>query len=271
MVALTAINVDATPDLRDIDPLDRNCLFPDETHMLKFHKTYSQTNCLLECMMLFAQSQLPNVLNLTESCIPWYLPFPNSSVPMCDPWQAVEFEKQMADQIPKDQCSYCLPDCQNTIFRYSLTSLPFKGCDESNIGISFLCNIEDQDFPQPRIWGQAVLDEYKNANPMPSYISNLISSQRYLSASPIIFTKMERKYKAYEKDIAVLQVYFDSPTVFKFVSQPSQTWIGFFSAIGGLLGLCLGVSIVTIFEILWLAFRLGEKICHPTNRKLQAN
>jgi len=267
MVALTATDIDATQSLRNIQPVDRKCLFPDETSQLKFHKTYSQTNCLLECTMLYAQNQLPKLLNTTDFCIPWYLPFPYSSVPMCDPWEAVEFENIMADQIPGDQCTYCLPDCQTTIFKHSVTSLPFKECDESNIGISFLCNLEDQDSPQPRIWAEAVIDEFSNMNSKPSYISRLVSSKRQLFPSPIIFTQMQRSYKAYEKDVAVLQVYFDSPTIFKFVSQLSQNWIGFFSAIGGLLGLCLGVSIVTIFELFWLAFKIGETFWFQ-NRKL---
>jgi hypothetical protein len=32
------------------------------------------------------------------------------------------------------------------------------------------------------------------------------------------------------------------------------------SAIGGLLGFCCGISIVTFIEFLWLGIRLGEKL-----------
>ena len=35
-----------------------------------------------------------------------------------------------------------------------------------------------------------------------------------------------------------------------------QNWIDFFSAIGGLLGLCIGLSIVTFVELFWLGFRI---------------
>jgi hypothetical protein len=74
-------------------------------------------------------------------------------------------------------------------------------------------------------------------------------------------------YDAYEKDIAILQIYFKSPTVMEFGTFPSQNWVGFFSAIGGLLGLCIGMSIVTIIELFWLCFRIAAKVVQPTNRK----
>jgi len=62
----------------------------------------------------------------------------------------------------------------------------------------------------------------------------------------------------------MLHVFFDKPAVFQYVSQPSQTWIGFFSAIGGLLGLCLGVSLVTFVELVWLCLRLSAKAVAPS-------
>ena len=35
-----------------------------------------------------------------------------------------------------------------------------------------------------------------------------------------------------------------------------QGWIDYFANVGGLLGLCIGVSIVTLVEIIWLCMRL---------------
>jgi hypothetical protein len=42
--------------------------------------------------------------------------------------------------------------------------------------------------------------------------------------------------------------------------------VDFFSAIGGLLGLCLGLSIVTLIEIVWLCLKMGSKFLGPTNQ-----
>ena len=38
---------------------------------LKMHREYSQSNCLLECVILFAQSELKKLKNTT--CTPWSL------------------------------------------------------------------------------------------------------------------------------------------------------------------------------------------------------
>ena len=74
-------------------------------------------------------------------------------------------------------------------------------------------------------------------------------------------------YDAYEKDIAILQIYFKSPTIIEYGTFPSQTWIDFFSSIGGLLGLCIGMSIVTFIEIFWLILQIGAQIVEPFKRK----
>jgi hypothetical protein len=56
-VALSATKVDALDTLRSIEPAKRNCLFPDENENLKIYKSYSQSNCYLECSLFYAQDQ----------------------------------------------------------------------------------------------------------------------------------------------------------------------------------------------------------------------
>ena len=70
-------------------------------------------------------------------------------------------------------------------------------------------------------------------------------------------------YNAYDVDMAVVQIYFENPAVFQYLRQPKSTWVDFFSSIGGLLGLCLGLSIVTVVELFWLCFTMGRKIVNP--------
>ena len=87
------------------------------------------------------------------------------------------------------------------------------------------------------------------------------------------FLKKDQAYDMYEKDIAVVHVYFESPTVIEFQKQQTMTeyrhnmhliyttdlnfWnrIDFVAQMGGILGLCLGFSIISGFEIVyWLLF-----------------
>jgi hypothetical protein len=266
MIALSATKIDATDDLRSISPINRNCLFPDETGNLKLYKSYSKSNCLLECSLYYAQNKLTALLNMTTPCTPWYFPFQDGAATVCDPWQAIQFYEYMFNDIPDDVCSYCLPDCVNTIYHPVVTSLPFKTCDESNLGISRFCNLDDTSLPSPKIWGEQVKEELTGSNNT-ILAKQVESSVRMYARSPIHFTQLDTQYNAYEKDIAILQIFFDKPSVFQFVSQPSQTWIGFFSAIGGLLGLCLGISLITFIELVWLCLRLGAKAVEPNFEK----
>ena len=58
---------------------------------------------------------------------------------------------------------------------------------------------------------------------------------------------------------ALVQIFFSKSTVFQMGSQPRQTWIDYFSNVGGLLGLVLGMGIVSFIELIWLCLRVGAK------------
>ena len=58
-------SVVATNGIRHISPEARGCLFTDEGD-LEFYKSYTFSNCRLECMIKGAEEKL--------KCIPWYLP-----------------------------------------------------------------------------------------------------------------------------------------------------------------------------------------------------
>ena len=63
------------------------------------------------------------------------------------------------------------------------------------------------------------------------------------------------EYDAYERDIAILNVFFETPSALEYTTGQSKTWFDFISAVGGNGGLFIGFSIVTILEIIWLFFR----------------
>ena len=54
-----------TNGIKDISPEDRGCLFTDESD-LEFYKSYTFTNCRLECGIKEAEEE--------HDCIPWHLP-----------------------------------------------------------------------------------------------------------------------------------------------------------------------------------------------------
>ena len=90
------------PDIQSIEPKLRKCLFPQE-RKLKLYKSYSQSCCLLECKLQFAQSRTH------FNCTPWYFPTQDQPIQMCDPWQSQKMEQLMFRDIPPNQCHHCHP------------------------------------------------------------------------------------------------------------------------------------------------------------------
>ena len=271
MIRMSATKISATDDIEAIDPQKRNCLLEKENQDMKIHKSYSQSNCFLECFIFYAQNQLAKSQNLNQTCSPWFFPTSDALASICNPWQAVEFEKYFVN-VPDNECSHCLPDCNNVIYETTVTTVHFRRCNFRNLGVSPLCNFEFNTLSEPWIWSRELLNEIWKEGKANSTLFrrlNILSSERsYATTSqpPNMFNSVNETYDAFEKDIAVVQFYFKSASVLEFQTDVSQTWINFFSAIGGLLGLCIGISIVTFVEIFWLICTIVSNSLRPRKR-----
>jgi amiloride-sensitive sodium channel len=254
MISVTATVVEADPDLQTyVPPNDRQCYFKDETETIMLHKSYSQFNCLFECSLIEAQK----FQNL--SCVPWFFPVFSSNDRICDPWEKTRILEAMANEVPENACTHCLPDCSRTVYQPIISAQEFRACDEKNFGMSELCSFESID-AWPQIWGNQVLDQINGTNITQNNVTDKIKSsirtKQLFLASDYTFTTLPKTYDAYKDDIAVVNVYFSSPTVMKFSTTINKTWIDFISGIGGNVGLFIGFSFVTILELVWLVVRL---------------
>ena len=119
----------------------------------------------------------------------------------------------------------------------------------------------------PPIWGQQVLSQYSaEADDIPDYIANSIITnlRRYAdkdkaSGNPVFSATNDKSptYDAYQKDIAMVTFFFESPTIMEYSRQVKMTLIGYISQMGGLLGLCLGFSLISLVEIIyWFTIRM---------------
>ena len=208
-------------------------------------------------------------MNQSDPCMPWYFPMvDNSTSRLCDPWEAREYLQHMS-VVPPNQCNFCTPDCEKTLYRASVTAAPFRRCDYKNLGTSQLCNFEDK--LNPPIWGQQVLSQYKSeaADGVPDYISKFISTnmRRYAdsraSGKPVFTASNDEnpEYDAYKRDIAMVTFFFESTTIFDYSRQVKMTFIQYISQMGGLLGLCLGFSLISLIEIIyWFTIRYAKNV-----------
>ncbi len=173
IVALTSTQIEAQDSLRDLNPKDRNCLFSDEITDMKIHRQYSYFNCILECSMFYALDKNNN------SCIPWFMPSANSTITICDPWAAEKFLEDMGNANSERACGFCLPDCFNTIYEPMVTTIPFSKCDYTNLGVSPICNINDQSLPKPTKFSGQIIKEYlTKKQKFPSFLKKYSSNQR---------------------------------------------------------------------------------------------
>ena len=93
---------------------------------------------------------------------------------------------------------------------------------------------------------------------VPEYVSEVIDSNirdfTMHSIDKQVFpatNAKQSKYNAYEKDIAMVTFYFDTPTVFEYITEERMTVLGYVSQMGGLLGLCLGINFISIVEVVY--------------------
>ena len=160
---------------------------------------------------------------------------------------------------------------QGTIYVQSATAVPFRRCDNKNLGISTLCNLNDVNLPQPPIFGRQMIVEFEEKHgAVPSCVSNKfrdLDDERKFSAGGEVFSQQETVvYDAYEKDIATVSFFFETPTVFQFYRQSRMGPIEFMSQVGGLLGLCVGFSLCSGIEIIyWFLCRFWFRVKKKKN------
>ena len=253
IVALTATVINSDKELQNMDPKSRNCYFEWENSFLKMFKIYTQQNCLFECNLLYAQQLLESKF---QPCTPWYFPSPETLPNICDPWHATQLIEIMSN-VPISECKHCLPDCDSTIFKPRISTTPLRKCQLNSLGSNKFClkntgnNLVDENL------GNLVSSGYSRRNSLKPYFykKDFPSSYRKLGTSlPIgdVFESTNEPYNAFDKDIASVQIYFDSAYATKIQTSPRMTWNDYFANVGGIYGLVLGIGIISLFEILWL-------------------
>ena len=268
LVAIKATKVASDPRIRaGATKEQRHCIFEDEFE-LELHTKYSQANCILERSMKYV---MVKHMNTSDPCSPWYFPRTKKSLRICDPFEAYAFSSAMQN-VPPNELADCFPDCDSTEYSVSVTAAPFRRCDHKNLGLSALCNFNET--INPPIWGQSVIDQYmeeKGENPRyvkDRYNTNYRNFTRSEDETSEVFAAANRKkrqYDAYEKDVGMVTFFFETTTAYEFYRTPKLTWTDFISQCGGMMGLCLGFSLVSIFEIIyWFVFGTA-KFSHGVN------
>jgi hypothetical protein len=255
ILALSATII-TTENIENIDKSSRNCYFEWESNFLKIYQNYTQSNCMFECNFFYAQKILEKQF---KPCLPWYFPSPELLPNICDPWQAVQMSEIMSN-VPANYCISCLPDCVSTILKTRISTAPLRKCQLSSLKSNYFCNNADEAL----MISDLVSTEYqKRLSVEPYYYKkDFLPSHRKFGSSLLhgdVFETTNVPYRPIDKDIAVVQIFFRAGYATKILRSSTMNWIDYFSNIGGIFGLVLGMGLITIAEIFWLSFQYFDQ------------
>ena len=263
IVAMSSTVVDSDSGLRDLSDTSRGCRFEDENDGLTIFKNYSQANCFVECFLKHTIKIMKNAYNFTTGCTPWFMPVAEAHPTVCDPWQAAYFLEIMSN-IPESNCQQCIPDCIKTTYSTSVTSVPLRKCVTNEFGMSRDCaNIVDN-MSNVKLIESSVKDSIiKRFGKLPFYIKSnwfaYIRKYGTLLPNGDVYGESLSSYDALQNDIAKVEIFFKSTTTMKVKKNVTMTWIDYFSNVGGILGLVLGIGIISVFELIWLNYRMVSR------------
>ena len=184
----------------------------------------------------------------------------------------------MKHQVPKGICRHCLPDCETTKYESSISYAKLQKCESMTTGSEqVLCNLVKEPL-NPTPWvamAQTEFDSEKESIPWYLDTSSSILNKTRFSNKRLRFkennanyaelfpTEIKRNptYDAFEDDIGIINVYFAGDKISKFVTANRMSINDFMSRIGGSLGLGMGISFISIIELIyWFTIRLSANI-----------
>lgn len=129
-VEVTPEIIKTDPNLKSVNPEDRECYFENEK-FLKYFKIYTDKNCELECLANFTLAQC--------DCIPYNLPR-DQTIKVCtseDAWHSCEdnaIKEARNSKYFTKNCG-CMPSCDSILYRVKYFSLFNLDESESEINI----------------------------------------------------------------------------------------------------------------------------------------
>ena len=159
--------------------------------------------------------------------------------------------------VPKDQCRHCLPDCTTTAYEETMSYAKLPRCDHTNIGSNQLCDLFNGDVNPPP-WADVAVNQYRAINrTVPAYVVNNSSRLANYRRMSETYYEGQDTYNAFEEDIAILNIFFGQRYIKKYTTEIKMTSIEFLSLVGGTIGFAMGLSVISVAEIIyWSTVRL---------------
>ena len=106
----------------------------------------------------------------------------------------------------------------------SASSAPLRDCTELNNGIGCLCKYSSSF--SPSLASKNILKEYSHMQELPDYVRRFKNED---SATRVLSTGVE--YDAFKEDIAIVHIYWDTPSVLQFERTLRLTWVDYLAQV----------------------------------------
>jgi acid-sensing ion channel, other len=232
-------------EIRSYPLAQRNCYFSDERR-LKYFKHYTQTNCEIDCYFENALQQcgclpmeIESIICITFACTPIksLKISDQNGIDTCGPARMSCLRKtdEIFYQQNKLHCN-CLPGCPYISFDSEVSMISWQNFNLSNY-----------------------IDNYQKECELNKFCDIWIGLQRFFN---------------FRYHYSEVNIYFSKT---QFLSQQRNELHGnidFLANCGGLLGLCLGMSVLSLLEIVYFGlihFWFNRRKIKDTVRKLRKN
>ena len=218
--------LEASSAFNNLNLDSRRCRLPHETQGFNLFKKYTRVGCEIECAARKATSIC--------RCLPWNYPNNFTLFPICDMFGGYCFNEIMSNVVYYKKCkSECLEECQETSLLVWSNTVP--------LDIQKLCKggIYFDSFFKQRFAQIFAFESYRRLIEENS-ISNLATS---LSNGSLCMHYL-RNYVSF--------VSVESPTksITKSMRDKRASFIDQLGTIGGTLGVCAGMSVLSMIEVL---------------------
>lgn len=211
---------------------ERGCYFPDE-RPLKFFQRYSQSNCELECLTNATSS------NPDFNCASFWMPRSND----IEPCQLNTFLTgyEMENIVLNDSCN-CLPDCNYVEFRIKKTDSHTTFFDDKIFTKEDYDAVE-RDGEKKHLKRQFDRRLFMSSNNDFNYEMSIDEAIKAANMTP--------EFDIWNWKFHEIEVYYEDSKFLAMRRHLTYTFVDFLSQIGGILGCFLGMSILSIIEILY--------------------
>lgn len=228
-LAVSAFVMKTDTDLKaSFSSEERGCYFPDE-RPLKFFQRYSQNNCELECLTNATVSD-PDF-----NCSTYWMPRSEDIKPCHLTTILTGYELEQV--VLSDTCN-CLPDCNSVEYRVKKTG-------------SHTTFFDDHTFTKEDFEANETDEATQFFKSQFDYRLFLSQNKDYNFEIPITSANMTPDFDIWNWKFHEIEVYYEDSKFLAMRRHLAYTFADFLSQIGGILGCFLGMSILSIIEIVY--------------------